>query len=353
VYRDRTPSARIKKKAIDSGMAVFDTNAMQQLLENIARLRVLVIGDLMLDHYVWGDASRLSPEAPVPIVKVGHDTYTAGGAANVAANLRAVGVQTEVVGSFGADTYGRRLQADLAERGVTCRAACRGDRAATIVKTRVMCRNQQLCRIDREDAAAAYALPEAFVAGLRDTIAAADAVILSDYAKGVITSELIRRVQAMARPGQTVALDPKPRPELQFTGVTLTTPNKTEALQLAGLAGTDGKAFPAAEVVARIHARYASEHLVVTLGGEGMLLSTGGLPGRHLPTAAREVFDVSGAGDTVIATLTAALAAGADIERAAALANLAAGVVVGKLGTATASPAEILAHLAHETHEPS
>jgi D-beta-D-heptose 7-phosphate kinase/D-beta-D-heptose 1-phosphate adenosyltransferase len=282
----------------------------------------------------------------VPIVKVGHDTYTAGGAANVAANLNALGVRTEVVGTFGADTYGRLLQTNLAERGVACGDTCCGDRAATIVKTRVMCRNQQLCRIDREDTPSAYALPETRAAGLTGKIAAADAVILSDYAKGVVTSELIRRVQAMARPGQIVALDPKPRPELRFSRVTLTTPNKAEALQLAGISGADGKAFPAADVVARIHERYAPEHLVVTLGGDGMLLSTGGLPGRHLPTAAREVFDVSGAGDTVIATLTAALAAGADIEHAAGLANLAAGVVVGKLGTATASPAEILAHAA-------
>ena len=321
---------------------------MQQLLENIAKLHVLVIGDLMLDHYIWGDASRLSPEAPVPVVRVGHDTHTAGGAANVAANLRALGAQVNVVGTFGVDAHSDMLRSNLAERGIACDGAWRTERVATVVKTRVMCRNQQLCRIDREDAPSVYALPEERVDALRGAIATADAVIISDYAKGVVTSGLIRRVQDMARPGQVVALDPKPRPELRFSGVTLMTPNKAEALQLAGLSGAEG--FPAAEVVARIHERHAPEHLVVTLGGDGMLLSTGGLPGRNLPTAAREVFDVSGAGDTVIATLTAALAAGADIGCAAALANLAAGVVVGKLGTATASPAEILAHaaVAHE-----
>ncbi|MDR2849766.1 MAG: PfkB family carbohydrate kinase, partial [Verrucomicrobiota bacterium] len=308
---------------------------MQPLLDSIAKLRILVIGDLMLDHYIWGDASRLSPEAPVPIVKVGHDTHTAGGAANVASNLRALGAQAEVVGTFGADAYGRMLQTTLTERGVVCGGDCASGPAPTIVKTRVMCRNQQLCRIDREAPPSAYALPEAAVDALRGKLAAADAVILSDYAKGVVTSELIRRVQAEARPGQLIALDPKPRPGLSFTRVTLLTPNRAEALQLAELSGAEGPPFPAAEVVARIHARHAPEHLVVTLGGDGMLLSTDGLPGRQLPTAAREVFDVSGAGDTVIATLTAALAAGADIGRAAALANLAAGVVVGKLGTAT------------------
>ncbi len=316
---------------------------MQELLQEIAKKRILVIGDLMLDHYIWGDASRLSPEAPVPIVKVDRDTYTAGGAANVAANLRALGVATEVIGTAGADAYGRMLQDILRQYGVAYDDALCGEKAATIVKTRVMCRNQQLCRLDREDAPSAYALSEGVRAGLQEKIARADAVILSDYAKGVITSELIRWVQTCVRPGQILALDPKPRADLVFTGVSLMTPNKAEAVQLAGLHGTEAHTFPKEAVAACIHERYAPRHLVITLGGEGMLLCADGKPGRQIPTAAREVFDVSGAGDTVIATLTAALAAGADIDRAAALANLAAGVVVGKLGTAVARPEEILA----------
>ena len=319
---------------------------MQKLLKEIAQTRILVIGDLMLDHYIWGDASRLSPEAPVPIVKVDHDTYTAGGAANVAANLRALGVATEVVGTVGADTYGRLLQDVLRQRGVVFDEAFCIETAATVVKTRVMCRNQQLCRLDREDSPAAYVFPREALDGLQEKIAQADAVILSDYAKGVITSELIRFVQAFVRPGQILALDPKPRADLIFSGVTLMTPNKAEAIQLAGLQGIESRVFPKEAVAARIHERHAPKHLVVTLGGEGMLLCAEGKPGRHIPTAAREVFDVSGAGDTVIATLTAALTAGADINRAAALANLAAGVVVGKLGTAVASPEEILAYAA-------
>jgi len=317
---------------------------MQELLEQMARLRVLVVGDLMLDHYIWGDASRLSPEAPVPIVNVSRDLYTAGGAANVAANLRALGVSAEVVGTVGEDEAGRLLRGILQERGVAFDGAACAGTAATVVKTRVMCRNQQLCRLDREELAEAYALSARASAGLREKVAAADAVILSDYAKGVITSERIRQIQALVRPGQVLALDPKPRADLFFTGVTLITPNKSEALQLAGLHGAEARGFPEEAVAARIHERFAPQHLVVTLGSGGMLLCAGGKPGRHIPTAAREVYDVSGAGDTVIATLTAALAAGADINRAAALANLAAGVVVGKLGTATASPAEIVAH---------
>ena len=317
---------------------------MQELLEQIARLRILVVGDLMLDHYIWGDATRLSPEAPVPIVNVGRDVYTAGGAANVAANLRARGVSAEVVGTVGGDEAGRVLGGILRERGVAFDGAACSGKAATVVKTRVMCRNQQLCRLDREELPEAYALSPRADADLQEKIASADAVILSDYAKGVITSERIRQIQALVRPDQILALDPKPRGDLVFSGVTLITPNKAEALQLAGLHGAGLRGFPEDAVAARIHERFAPRHLVVTLGSGGMLLCAGGKPGRHIPTAAREVYDVSGAGDTVIATLTAALAAGADIDRAAALANLAAGVVVGKLGTATASPAEIVAH---------
>jgi D-beta-D-heptose 7-phosphate kinase/D-beta-D-heptose 1-phosphate adenosyltransferase len=318
---------------------------MHELLEQISRLRILVVGDLMLDHYIWGDASRLSPEAPVPIVKVDRDSYTAGGAANVAANLRALGAQTEVLGTCGADAYGDCLREILRQRGVAFEdGAIRNDRVSTVVKTRVMCRSQQLCRLDREGPCEAYALSSAARESLPDKIATADAVILSDYAKGVIDSETIRLIQALARPGQLVALDPKPRSGLAFSGVSLLTPNKAEALQLAGLHGAEAGPVGLAAVAARVYERYAPHQLVITLGGEGMLLCTEGRPGRQIPTAAREVFDVSGAGDTVIATLSAALAAGADIDRAAALANLAAGVVVGKVGTAVAAPAEILAH---------
>ncbi len=320
---------------------------MQALLERIAHLNILVVGDLILDHYIWGDASRLSPEAPVPVVRVDRDTYTAGGAANVASNLRALGARATVAGVFGADADGARLAEILSARGVAyADAACRRLGVPTIVKTRVMCRRQQLCRLDREGAREDYALTGAAREALARQVAESDAVILSDYAKGVVTSESIRLVQSLARPGQLVALDPKPRPGLSFEGVSLLTPNKGEAFQLAGLEQAGAGADALAEALARIRARHAPDLLVVTLGAEGMLLCGEGRPGRQLPTAAREVFDVSGAGDTVIATLTAALAAGADLDRAAALANLAAGVVVGKLGTAVATPEEILAHAA-------
>lgn len=320
---------------------------MQTLLEKIARVRILVIGDLMLDHYIWGDATRISPEAPVPVVKVDRDGFTAGGAANVALNLCALGVRVELAGTTGADADGRRLGEVLERRNLVLDAALASGARPTVVKTRVMCRSQQLCRLDREAAPEAYALPEAWVRrGLPERIAAADAVILSDYAKGVVTSGLIRQVQALAGPDKLVALDPKPRPGLAFQGLGLITPNRNEALLLAQLAGagTD-EAFPPEEVCRRLHARHATRLLVITLGADGMLISRGGRIVRQVPTAARAVFDVSGAGDTVTAVLTAALAAGGDPEAAVELANVAAGVVVAKLGTATATPEEILAHV--------
>jgi D-beta-D-heptose 7-phosphate kinase/D-beta-D-heptose 1-phosphate adenosyltransferase len=319
---------------------------MQQLLESIGRLRILVIGDLMLDHYVWGDATRISPEAPVPVVNVERDTFTAGGAANVALNLRALGVAVDLVGTLGTDSQGECLTRVLTGHGLAVDGSLATADRPTIVKTRVMCRSQQLCRLDREAAPAVYALPDAWIeSALAERISRADAVILSDYAKGVVTTALIRRVQQLAGPDRLVALDPKPRPGLTFNGLGLITPNRGEALLLAQLQGAGSvDTFPAEDVCRRLHAAHGTRLLVVTLGADGMLISRGGRVVQHVPTAARAVFDVSGAGDTVTAVLTAALAAGAAAETAVQLANLAAGVVVAKLGTATASPEEILAH---------
>jgi len=316
---------------------------MQAILEKMKQVRILVVGDIMLDRYLWGDAERLSPEAPVPVVQVTRETFTAGGAANVAHNLQALGVTAELIGVAGQDADGRKLTAMLAGQQIGFDPQLLRRELATIVKTRVMCRRQQLCRLDQERDPAQYALaPEFLTKVLAPKLAAADAVILSDYAKGVIVGDTIRFVQAHVRPQTLVALDPKPRPDLDFQGIDLLTPNRVEALQLAGLHGTVNGAFPVEEVVRRIQERHQPKMLVITLGADGMVVCRDGKPGRPIPTAAREVFDVSGAGDTVIAVLTAALAAGASLDDAAALANLAAGVVVGKIGTATATGEEIL-----------
>jgi D-beta-D-heptose 7-phosphate kinase/D-beta-D-heptose 1-phosphate adenosyltransferase len=318
---------------------------LPQLLRRLRRLRILVVGDVMLDHYIWGDATRISPEAPVPVIDIARDSWTAGGAANVALNLASLGARCTVVGHFGADESGQRLEGLLRERGID--TVSTPGKAPTIVKTRVLVRQQQLCRLDREAAPAAYAIPvERLAALITPALDACDAVILSDYAKGILDDAVVREVTRLARAaGKLIALDPKPRRSLAFHGLDLITPNKREALQLAGLEAAPHAPFPAAEVCARLHERYATRHLVVTLGEEGMLLSTGGRVRKVIPTAAREVFDVSGAGDTALAGLVLALAAGASLETAAHFANAAAGVVVGKLGTATVTPAELTAYV--------
>lgn len=317
------------------------------LLKKIANLRILVVGDVMLDHYIWGDATRISPEAPVPVVDIARDSWTAGGAANVALNIASLGARCTVAGFIGTDDAGSRLQTILHSKRINT-IATPGE-APTILKTRVLVQHQQLCRLDREAPPSAYHVsPAKAETLLAKEISACDALILSDYAKGILTDELVARLAKLARQhGKFVALDPKPKRPLAFYGLDLITPNKREALQLAGIEPLPHTRFPAAEVCARLHERYATKHLVVTLGEEGMLLSAGGKIVKTIPTAAREVYDVSGAGDTSLAALVLALAADAPLETAAHFANAAAGVVVGKLGTATVTPQELTAYVNH------
>jgi D-beta-D-heptose 7-phosphate kinase/D-beta-D-heptose 1-phosphate adenosyltransferase len=321
---------------------------LPQLLKKIASLRTVVIGDVMLDHYIWGDATRISPEAPVPVVDIARDSWTAGGAANVALNIASLGARCTVAGFIGEDADGAKLTEIL--HGKKIATVSTPGSAPTIVKTRVMVQHQQLCRLDREAPPPAYAVdPAAAEKLLRHAVAACDAVIFSDYAKGILTDDLVRRVTQLARAaGKFIALDPKPKRNLAFHGLDLITPNKRESLQLAGIEPAPHTPFPAAEVCARLHARYATKHLVITLGEDGMLLSSGGQILKKIPTAAREVYDVSGAGDTALASLVLALAAGAPLETAAHFANAASGVVVGKLGTATVTPQELVDYVNHK-----
>lgn len=317
------------------------------LLKKIAGLRILVIGDVMLDHYVWGDATRISPEAPVPVVDIARDSWTAGGAANVALNIASLGARCTVAGFIGEDEAGARLTTILHSKKINILGT--PGNAPTIVKTRVLVQNQQLCRLDREAPPSAYQFAAARAKSLlAKEIVACDAVVLSDYAKGILDDELVARVSELAHEaGKFIALDPKPKRKLAFRGLDLITPNKREALQLAGIEPIPHAPFPAAEVCARLHELYQTKHLVVTLGEDGMLLSSDGAILKTIPTAAREVFDVSGAGDTSLAALVLALSAGAPLEAAAQFANAAAGVVVGKIGTATVTPKELLAYVNH------
>jgi rfaE bifunctional protein kinase chain/domain len=325
----------------------ISTSKAKALLKRIAGLRVLVVGDLMLDHYIWGDATRISPEAPVPVIDIARDEWRAGGAANVALNIAGLGASSTVFGFIGDDEAGAKLRGILESSGV--KAVATPGTGMTILKTRVMVQHQQLCRLDRESAPSSYAVGSKPAATLlAKAIRGCDAVILSDYAKGLVDDPLVALVTRFAREERKfIALDPKPKHALAFSGLDLITPNKREALQLAGMETVHGAVFPAEAVCARLHERFGTKNVVVTLGEEGMLLSASGRVLKTIPTAAREIYDVSGAGDTALAALVLALTSGAGLEEAAHFANAAAGVVVAKLGTATVSPGELLDHLSH------
>jgi D-beta-D-heptose 7-phosphate kinase/D-beta-D-heptose 1-phosphate adenosyltransferase len=316
------------------------TNA--SILAAMQDIKILVIGDLMLDHYIWGDVHRISPEAPVPIVNAARESHTAGGAANVALNLASLGIPVSLAGSLGNDGTGEKLLSILDGAGIDTSLCLTESRRPTIVKTRVIVRNQQLCRIDHEAAASLYSLDP--TAAMLSAIEASDAIIVSDYAKGVISQSTLNAVLDHAKEhGKTISIDPKPSRKLKFEGASLITPNRHEALELAGLAEPAiDEPYPLKEICRIIHERHSPELLIITLSADGMAISRSGSVELTLPTQAREVFDVSGAGDTVIATLTAALASGATAEEAAKLANLAAGVVVSRIGTATVTTKDLL-----------
>jgi rfaE bifunctional protein kinase chain/domain len=312
------------------------------LFERARGRKILVVGDLMIDEWIWGTVSRISPEAPVPVVAVSDHSFTLGGAGNVANNLRALGADVSFAGTVGSDSFARQV-GDLlrGERVDDAGVFALKDRPTTR-KTRIVAHNQQVVRADWESVEAPTAPDRARVAAfVRDRAAGSDAVILSDYAKGLFSREIVEA--ALACP--LVLADPKPQNIDLFEGVTCVAPNVSEAAAITGIAASGEPALEAIGVrlLGRLRCRYA----VITRGEHGMTLF--GKAGERftVPSVARTVFDVSGAGDTVIAMLTLALAAGASVEQAVQLANFAAGAVVEKLGTATASGDEILALVEH------
>ena len=304
--------------------------------------RVLVVGDLMLDEFVWGRVSRISPEAPVPVVEVTGQSFHLGGAGNVAANVRSLGGTAVLTALVGRDPAGARVREALAAEGVVARLVDAGASRRTTLKTRIVAHGQQVVRADQEDTGdAPRALETALVAALRSELGGADALVVSDYEKGVVTAGLLRRILPLARRMRVpVLVDPKPRHFRLYRGASVVTPNQLETEQVTGL-----RLVGPAELAAagrRILSRLGCRAVLVTRGEHGMSLFERGRPPCHVPAAAREVFDVTGAGDSVIATFALALGAGASFVEAAALSNAAASVVVGKLGTAQATPAELL-----------
>jgi len=310
----------------------------RRLFDRMRDKKILVVGDVMLDEWVWGTVSRISPEAPVPVVAVNDHSFTLGGAGNVANNLRAAGAQVVFAGAVGADEEGRRILQLLDDIEVDREAVSVLSDRPTTRKTRIVAHNQQVVRADWEsNAALESAASKELCERVRARAAECDAVVLSDYAKGLFSRELIEA----ARAAPIVTADPKPRNMSLFDGVTVLAPNAAEAAAATGIAIVDEASLERAgrALLERLHCTY----VVITRGERGMALF--GADGTRvlIPSVARTVYDVSGAGDTVIAVLTAALAAEASIEMALQLANFAAGAVVEKLGTATASPDEIVA----------
>lgn len=316
-------------------------------LARFADLKIVVIGDIMLDHYIMGDATRISPEAPVPVVSVARDHYVPGGAANVGNNFAGLGVPTVLVGSYTDDPKSKLLGEVLQQKKITLSPIGKKTGATTIVKTRVVVQRQQLCRIDREAKPAAYSLDGQLTSpDFVQLIESADAVLFSDYAKGVVNNELLQTVRSIVTKSSKkplLVVDPKPKRQLELVGMTLMTPNRMEALQMAGFDSSPDADFDDEAVTDAIFKAYNPEKLVITLGADGMLLGENGKIVGRIATEAQEVFDVSGAGDTVVAVLTAALAAGLSLKDAATLANKAAGIVVSHLGTTPITKEELLA----------
>jgi D-beta-D-heptose 7-phosphate kinase/D-beta-D-heptose 1-phosphate adenosyltransferase len=333
------------KSQISNLQSAMNQQRAQQLINNFAGKRLVVLGDLMLDEFVWGQVRRISPEAPVPVVEVKRESWQLGGAGNVVANLLALGAQATPIGLIGADQSGERLLAAFAARGAETAGIVRAAARPTTLKTRIVAHSQQMLRADREDRSPINAdIEEQLLAAFERALDQADAVIISDYEKGLLTPRLLQATiaatQAQAKP---VCLDPKIKHFLHYRNVDLITPNQLEAERAANLEITDEASLMQAATC--IRELLACRNVLITRGEHGMSLldQRGALT--HIPAVAREVYDVTGAGDTVIATLTLALTAGAQLSEAALLANHAAGVVVGKIGTATVSPAELLASL--------
>ncbi|MDJ0750894.1 MAG: bifunctional D-glycero-beta-D-manno-heptose-7-phosphate kinase/D-glycero-beta-D-manno-heptose 1-phosphate adenylyltransferase HldE [Woeseiaceae bacterium] len=307
-------------------------------IPDFSATRVVVAGDVMLDRYMFGATGRISPEAPVPVVHVQETDDRPGGAANVAVNLAALGTATSLVGVVGRDAAAEALKKILADHGIDCAFSSADDRP-TITKTRVQSRGQQLIRLDEENT---VAMPgESMRDALRDALGGAGAVVLSDYGKGAL-DDVVAMIALCREAGVPVLVDPKGTDFSKYRGASLLTPNQSEFEAVAGHAASDE------DLVVRARAMMDElelDALLVTRSEKGMLLVEAGNEPVFLSTQAREVYDVTGAGDTVIATLAGALASGQSLASAAALANVAAGLVVRKIGVATVTPGEISAAL--------
>ncbi len=325
---------------------------LRDVIDRFAEANILVIGDVILDQFIWGTVTRISPEAPVPVVNVTKEELLLGGSANVVRNIVSLGGRCALCGIIGDDAMGNELLRLMREAGVPTDGLIKGRRPTTI-KTRVVAQRQQVVRYDREKAGppSAATLPQ-LLAYLENNLAKFDAVLVSDYAKGVVCGPLMERLNellaGLRRTGRSLPLivDPKPVNAQLFSGATVITPNNFEAAKISGIEITDEDSLLAA--ARAIKKALTCTTVLITRGEAGMALLEGENDMVLIPTMAKEVYDVTGAGDTVAVALSLGLAAGCSMTEAAIIANHAAGIVVGKVGTASASRDEVQAALAAE-----
>ena len=331
---------------------------LEQILERAGSRRITVIGDLMLDEFVWGKVGRISPEAPVPVVEVTGESFYPGGAANVARNLREFVDHVAVIGMLGKDRSGRQLRDLLAEQKIDTSNAIEDETFCTILKTRIIALHQQVVRVDREKILTpSSAHITKAIAAVRDNLKQTDAIIFEDYGKGFVTSELVAKIaREAAAAGKIVAADPNPRHSVDWRGVTVVKPNRAEAFLAAGIPRRDAeepltKDTDLEHVGKALLKKWETQYVLITLGEHGMMLFQQKDAPHYIRTKARQVFDVSGAGDTAIALFTLGLVSGATPIEAAEIANHASAVVVSKLGTATVTRDELIASFREDSED--
>jgi len=315
---------------------------LKRLIGNFKRAKILLIGDLILDEFIWGRVSRISPEAPVPVVWVNSESFMPGGAANAANNIHALGAQAFICGVIGSDERGRTLADELRRKNIDVEGIVIDTERPTTLKTRVIAHHQQVVRIDREKVEEIDDnVIGQIMTFLKEKIADVDAVLIEDYGKGLIVPRLLQEVVALAQKHKKIiTVDPKENHFPFYKNVNLITPNHHEAAKACGKKINNEQDLK--DVGKALLAKQEAEAVLVTLGEDGMCLFQRNAEPVHIPTMAQEVFDVSGAGDTVISTATLALASGASMQQAAHIANCAAGIVVGKVGVAVATQEELL-----------
>jgi len=316
-------------------------NQLKTIISRFKHKKILVVGDLILDHLIFGTVDRISPEAPVPVVWVNKESFLCGGAANVGLNLKALDAEVSLCGVIGNDQFGKDLLSLAGKKGIDTKLVLKDGNRPTTLKTRVTAHQQQVVRVDRESLEPLFSrINKLIIRNINKRIDDFDAVIIEDYGKGVINPFIIKTIIELCRKKKKIiTVDPKEEHFNYYQNVTALTPNLKEAEGLANIKAVDSRGIIA--VGKRIIEKLAPEALLVTLGEGGMALFSDGSY-HNIPTAALEVFDVTGAGDTVISLFTLSLACGASYGQAALIANFAAGIVVGKLGAATTTKKELL-----------